>query len=157
MNGREEALFACAKLQTSPSIVRGFGWYQNGDGELGTSKGKGKIKNGKKRWRVGKDVTDRELISLISKTVHHFVHASHFFLCRHCTTRDYDVKFPYATFYRGRKHRRTNFTYYTTEILIQITFQASLNLYNNDVFVLASPSSSLRPGLKELRHEIQPN
>ena len=41
----------------------------------------------------------------------HFVRASHFFLCRHCTTRDYDVKFPYATFYRRRKQRRTNFPF----------------------------------------------
>ena len=45
------------------------------------------------------------------KKRHHFVRASHFFLCRHCTTRDYDVKFPYATFYRPRKQRRTNFPY----------------------------------------------
>ena len=41
----------------------------------------------------------------------HFVRPSHFFLCRHCTTRDYDVKFPYATFYRRRKQRRTNFPF----------------------------------------------
>ena len=51
--GRRTLSGACAKLQTSRSIVRGFGWYYNGNGEQGTSKGNGKIKNGKKKreWK----------------------------------------------------------------------------------------------------------
>ena len=58
----------------------------------------------------------------------HFVRPSHFFLCRHCTTRDYDVKFPYGRFIddvnKGEQIFLSNFflDFNTREILTQLTF-----------------------------------
>ena len=69
-----------------------------GTGSRERARGTGKLKMGREK-ESGRKKRD------------HFVRASHFFLCRHCTTRDNDVKFPYAKFYRRRKQRRTNFPF----------------------------------------------
>ena len=54
---------------------------KTGTGSRERARGTGKLKMGRKKESR-------------RKKRHHFVRASHFFLCRHCTTRDYDVKFP---------------------------------------------------------------
>ena len=69
-----------------------------GTGGRERARGTGKLKMGRKKESR-------------RKQRHHFVRASHFFLCRHFTTRDKDVKFPYAKFYRRRKQSRTNFPF----------------------------------------------
>lgn len=94
--GRRTLSGACAAL-----VVQSFAASDDttmGTGSRERARGTGKLKMGRKK-ESGR------------KKRHHFVCASHFFLCRHCTTRDNDVKFPYAKFYRRRKQRRTNFPF----------------------------------------------